>query len=59
MAARNVMWRAARTVSRMVVLAMRQPAFVDRLLDTKDDITLSSHQRAAATVGRRVSIELV
>ncbi|MSQ51891.1 MAG: Fis family transcriptional regulator [Betaproteobacteria bacterium] len=32
---------------------------VDRLLDAKDDITLSSLQRAAAIVGRRVSIELV
>ena len=32
---------------------------VDRLLDAKDDITLPSLQRAAAIVGRRVSIELV
>jgi len=32
---------------------------VDRLLDPKNDITLSSLQRAAAIVGRRVSIELV
>jgi len=32
---------------------------VDRLLDPKDDVTLSSLQRAAAMVGRRVSIELV
>lgn len=32
---------------------------VDRLLDAKDDITLSSLQRAAAMVGRRVAIELV
>ena len=32
---------------------------VDRLLDAKNDITLSSLQRAAAIVGRRVSIELV
>jgi hypothetical protein len=32
---------------------------VDRLLDPKNDITLSSLQRAAAMVGRRVSIELV
>jgi hypothetical protein len=29
------------------------------LLDPKNDITLSSLQRAAAMVGRRVSIELV
>lgn len=32
---------------------------VDRLLDPKDDITLSSLQRAAAMVGRRVTIQLV
>ncbi|MGA9725116.1 MAG: hypothetical protein WBQ86_21860 [Candidatus Binatus sp.] len=32
---------------------------VDRLLDPKNDITLSSLQRAAAIVGRRVSIQLV
>jgi plasmid maintenance system antidote protein VapI len=32
---------------------------VDRLLDARDDITLSSLQRAAAAVGRRVLIELV
>jgi antitoxin HicB len=30
-----------------------------RLLDPKNDITLSSLQRAAAMVGRRVTIELV
>jgi hypothetical protein len=32
---------------------------VDRILDAKNDITLSSLQRAAAIVGRRVVIELV
>jgi plasmid maintenance system antidote protein VapI len=32
---------------------------VDRLLDPKNDITLSSLQRAVAIVGRRVLIELV
>ncbi len=32
---------------------------VDRLLDPKNDITLSSLQRAAAMAGRPVSIELV
>jgi predicted XRE-type DNA-binding protein len=32
---------------------------VDRLLNPKNDITLSSLQRAAAMVGRRVMIELV
>ena len=32
---------------------------VDPLLDAKNDITLSSLQRAAAIMGRRVAIELV
>jgi len=32
---------------------------VDRILDPKNDITLGSLQRAAAIVGRRVTIELV
>ena len=32
---------------------------VDRILDPKNDITLGSLQRAAAMVGRRVTISLV
>jgi hypothetical protein len=32
---------------------------VDRLLDPKNDVMLSSLQRAAAMVGRRVMVELV
>jgi hypothetical protein len=32
---------------------------INRLLDPKNDITLLSLQRAAAIVGRRVSIELI
>jgi len=32
---------------------------IDRLLSPKSDITLSSLQRAAAMVGRRVTIDLV
>ena len=32
---------------------------VDRLLDPKNDITLGSLQRAAAMVGRRLTIDLV
>jgi len=45
--------------SKMAVLLKTSRTQVDRLLDSKNDITLSSLQRAAATVGRRVSIELV
>jgi hypothetical protein len=37
---------------------LKQPP-VDRLLDPQTDITLSSLQRAAAMIGRRVSIELI
>jgi antitoxin HicB len=31
---------------------------VDRILDPKSDVTLSSLQRAAALVGRRVVVQL-
>jgi antitoxin HicB len=44
---------------RMAVLLKTSRTQVDRLLDAKDDITLSSLQRAAGIVGRRVMIELV
>jgi hypothetical protein len=45
--------------ARMAVLLKTSRTQVDRLLDPKNDITLSSLQRAAAMVGRRVVIELV
>ena len=45
--------------NRMAVLLKTSRTQIDRLLDPKHDITLSSLQRAAAMVGRRVSIELV
>jgi len=45
--------------ARMAVLLKTSRTQVDRLLDPKNDITLSSLQRAAAMVGRRVRIELV
>ncbi|MGH9487913.1 MAG: helix-turn-helix domain-containing protein [Terriglobales bacterium] len=45
--------------NRMAALLKTSRSQVDRLLDGKDDITLSSLQRAAAIVGRRVTIELV
>ena len=45
--------------SRMATLLKTSRTQVDRILDPKNDITLSSLQRAAAMVGRRVSIELV
>lgn len=45
--------------ARMAVLLKTSRTQVDRLLDPNNDITLSSLQRAAAMVGRRVSIKLV
>jgi len=45
--------------SRMAALLKTSRTQVGRLLSAKDDITLSSLQRAAAMVGRRVLIELV
>lgn len=45
--------------ARMAVLLKTSRAQVDRILNPKKDITLSSLQRAATLVGRRVVIELV
>ena len=45
--------------SRLAALLKTSRTQVDRLLDPKNDITLGSLQRAAAMVGRRVTIELV
>ena len=45
--------------SKMAILLNTSRTQVDRLLDPTNDVTLSSLQRAAAMVGRKVSIELV
>jgi transcriptional regulator with XRE-family HTH domain len=45
--------------ARMAVLLKTSRSQVDRLLDPKSDITLSSLQRAAGMLGRRVAIKLV
>ena len=45
--------------SRMAAMLKTSRTQVDRILDPKNDITLGSLQRAAAMVGRRVTIELV
>ncbi len=45
--------------NKMAKLLRTSRTQVDRLLSPKNDITLSSLQRAAAMVGRRVIIELV
>ena len=61
-----VAWQLAKAMkkrkiskARMAVLLKTSRSQVDRILDPKSDITLSSLQRAAALVGRRVAIELV
>jgi antitoxin HicB len=45
--------------ARMAAMLKTSRSQVDRLLDPKNDITLSSLRRAAAMLGRRVTIELV
>src|SRR5579864_7185756 len=45
--------------NKMATLLKTSRTQVDRILNPKSDITLSSLQRAAAMVGRRVTIELV
>lgn len=45
--------------NKMAALLKTSRTQVDRILNPKSDITLSSLQRAAAMVGRRVTIELV
>ena len=61
-----VAWQLAKAMkkkkiskNKMAALLKTSRTQVDRLLDGRDDITLSSLQRAAAAVGRRVSIKLV
>lgn len=61
-----VAWQLARAMkkkkiskSRMAALLRTSRSQVDRILDPKRDITLSSLQRAAALVGQRVRVELV
>lgn len=45
--------------ARMASLLNTSRSQVDRLLDSASDVTLSTLQRAAALVGRRIQIDLV
>jgi antitoxin HicB len=61
-----VAWQLAKAMkkkkiskNKMALLLKTSRTQVDRLLNGRDDITLSSLQRAAEVVGRRVSINLV
>jgi antitoxin HicB len=61
-----VAWQLAKAMkkkkiskARMAALLKTSRSQVDRILDPKRDITLSSLQRAAELVGQRVVIQLV
>ncbi|MGD0989148.1 MAG: Fis family transcriptional regulator [Candidatus Sulfotelmatobacter sp.] len=61
-----VAWQLAKAMkkkkvskNKMAILLKTSRTQVDRLLDGRDDITLSSLHRAAAVLGRRVSIKLI
>ena len=61
-----VAWQLAKAMKKKKISKNRMAARlktsrtqVDRILSARDDITLSTLQRAAAIVGRRVTIELV
>ena len=61
-----VVWQLAQAMkekkiskNRKATLLKTSRTQVDRLLDAKNDVTLSSLERAAAIVGRRVTIQLV
>jgi predicted XRE-type DNA-binding protein len=45
--------------ARMAVLLKTSRSQVDRLLDPERDVTLSTLQRAAALVGRKLQVQLV
>ena len=55
----DAMQERALTKSRLATLLGTSRSQVDRLLDPTRDVTLSTLQRAAALLGRRVQIELV
>jgi len=55
----EAMKRKSISKNKMATLLKTSRTQVDRILDPKNDVTLSSLQRAAAMVGRRLTIELV
>ncbi len=55
----EAMQQQSLTKTRLAALLKTSRSQVDRLLDPKQDVTLSTLQRAAAFVGRKVQIELV
>jgi antitoxin HicB len=55
----EVMETQSLSKARLATLLKTSRSQVDRLFDPKHDVTLSTLQRAAALVGRKVRIELV
>jgi predicted XRE-type DNA-binding protein len=55
----EAMQKQALSKSRLATMMKTSRSQVDRLLDPTRDVTLSTLQRAAALVGRKVHIELV
>ena len=55
----EAMQQRALTKTQLATLLKTSRSQVDRLLDPTRDVTLSTLQRAAALVGRKVQIELV
>jgi predicted XRE-type DNA-binding protein len=55
----EAMKKQSLTKARLATLLKTSRSQVDRLLDPTRDVTLSTLQRAAALVGRKVQIELV
>lgn len=55
----EAMQQRSLTKSQLAVMLKTSRSQVDRLLDPTRDVTLSTLQRAAALVGRKVQIELV
>ena len=55
----EAMEKQSLTKTRLAIMLKTSRSQVDRLLDPTRDVTLSTLQRAAALVGRKVQIELV
>ena len=55
----EAMQQKSMSKTRMATLLKTSRSQIDRLLDPAADVTLSTLQRAAALVGRKVQIELI
>jgi antitoxin HicB len=55
----DAMERQSLSKAKLAIMLKTSRSQIDRLLDPTRDVTLSTLQRAAALVGRKVQIELV